>query len=320
MQDIEYYVEHQGDSFIILSNENAKNFKLVKVAEKNPAKKYWEEIIPHRDSVKIDGFDVFRDFLVVSERKYGLEQLRVIKIDGDQTHYVEFPEPTYTFWFNANRDYNTELLRLTYMSLITPKSVFDYNMETRKRELKKQYKVLGGYEPGQYESKRIYAKALDGTMVPISLVFKKAMLRNGKNPLFLTGYGAYGSSFDPYFSSNRLSLLDRGFIYAIAHVRGGGEMGRYWYEQGKMLNKKNTFTDFITCAEYLIEQNYTSKEKLVISGGSAGGLLVGAVVNMRPDLFHIVIADVPFVDLINTRRLLLTGCSDFCNDIAHLLS
>ena len=300
VQDIEYYVEHQNGYFLILSNEDAKNFKLAKVAENNPKKANWIEIIPHRDSVKIDGFDVFRDFFVVSERKNGLEQLRVTKIDGDLTHYVEFPEPTYTFWFSANKDYNSGLLRFTYMSLVTPKSVFDYDMETRTRDLKKKYEVLGGYEPEQYESQRIYAIAPDGIKIPISMVYKKGIKKNAKNPVFLTGYGAYGGSFDPYFSSNRLSLLDRGFIYAIAHIRGGGEMGRYWYEQGKMLNKKNTFTDFIACAEHLIEQKYTSTEKLVISGGSAGGLLVGAVVNMRPDLFHIVVADVPFVDLINT--------------------
>ena len=300
IQDIEYYVEHQDNSFLIMTNENSKNFKLVKVPESNPAKNNWTEIIAHRDSVKIDGFDVFRKFLVVSERKKGLEQLRVTKLDGNLTHYVEFPEPTYTFWLSANKEYDSEVLRFTYMSLITPKSVFDYNMATKKRELKKQYKVLGGYKSEQYESKRIYATAIDGTKIPISMVYKKGINRSGKNHLLLTGYGAYGGSSDPYFSSNRLSLLDRGFIYAIAHVRGGGEMGRYWYEQGKMLNKMNTFTDFIACAEHLIEQKFTSRQGLVISGGSAGGLLVGAVVNMRPDLFHIVIADVPFVDLINT--------------------
>ncbi|MGB3340080.1 MAG: S9 family peptidase [bacterium] len=300
MQDIEYYVEHHGETFLILTNENAKNFRLIQVSESDPDKTNWIELIPHRDYAKIDGFDVFRDFFVVSERKNGLEQIRVTKINGALTHYVEFPEPTYTFWFSANKDYDSKQLRFTYMSLVTPKSVFDYNMETKERELKKQYKVLGGYEPEQYESQRIYAIAHDSTRIPISIVYKKGMTKNGTNPLFLTGYGAYGDSFDPYFSSNRLSLLDRGFIYAIAHIRGGGEMGRYWHEQGKMLNKKNTFTDFIACAENLIEQNYTSKEKLVISGGSAGGLLVGAVVNMRPELFHIVVADVPFVDLINT--------------------
>ena len=300
MQDIEYYVEHHGETFLILSNENAKNFKLLQVAESDPDKTNWIELIPHRDSVKIDGFDVFKDFIVLSERKNGLEQISIINVTDNTTHYVDFPEPTYTFWFGKNKDYASNLLRFTYMSLVTPKSVFDYNMLTKERDLKKQYEVLGGYDPDTYESQRIFALAPDSTWVPISLVYKKGMVMDSRNALFLTGYGAYGGSFDPYFSSNRLSLLNRGFIYAIAHIRGGGEMGKYWHEQGKMLNKINTFTDFIACSEYLIEQGYTSKEKLVISGGSAGGLLIGAVANMKPDLFKIIIADVPFVDLINT--------------------
>lgn len=300
IQDIEYYVEHHRESFFILSNENAKNFRLVQVHESNPDKSNWVELIPHRDSVKIEGYDVFRNFYVVSERKKGLEQIRVTNINNNITHYVAFPEPTYTFWFSANKEYDSNLLRFTYMSLVTPKSVFDYNMETKERELKKQYEVLGGYEPDMLESQRIFAMAPDSTQIPISMVYKKGIIKDGNNPLFLTGYGAYGGSFDPYFSSNRLSLLERGFIYAIAHIRGGGEMGRYWHEQGKMLHKKNTFTDFIACAEHLIDQKYTSPDKLVISGGSAGGLLIGAVANMRPELFHIVVADVPFVDLINT--------------------
>ena len=236
----------------------------------------------------------------MSERKNGLEQISIINVADNTTHHVDFPEPTYTFWFGKNKDYASNLLRFTYMSLVTPKSVFDYNMLTRERDLKKQYEVLGGYDPDTYESQRIFALAPDSTWVPISLVYKKGMVMDSRNPSFLTGYGAYGGSFDPYFSSNRLSLLNRGFIYAIAHIRGGGEMGKYWHEQGKMLNKINTFTDFIACSEYLIEQGYTSKEKLVISGGSAGGLLIGAVANMKPDLFKIIIADVPFVDLINT--------------------
>lgn len=299
-QDIEYYVEHHGETFLILSNENAKNFKLVQVSESDPDKTNLIELIGHRDSVKIDGFDVFKDFIVLSERKNGLEQISIINVTDNTTHYVDFPEPTYTFWFGKNKDYASELLRFTYMSLVTPRSVFDYNMLTKERDLKKQYEVLGGYDPDTYESQRILAPAPDSTWVPISLVYKKGIVMDNRNPLFLTGYGAYGGSFDPYFSSSRLSLLNRGFIYAIAHIRGGGEMGKYWHEQGKMLDKTNTFTDFIACSEYLIEQGYTSKEKLVISGGSAGGLLIGAVANMKPDLFKIIVADVPFVDLINT--------------------
>lgn len=299
-QDVEYYVKHHENSFFILTNEKAKNFKLVQTPENNPAKLNWTDVIPHCDSVKIEGFDVFKKFIAVTERENGLEQIRIINVADNTTHYVDFPEPTYTFWFGKNKDYASELLRFTYMSLVTPKSVFDYNMKTQERDLKKQYEVLGGYNPNTYESRRIFARAPDSTQIPISMVYKKGMVKDGKNPLVLTGYGAYGGSFDPYFSSNRLSLLNRDIIYAIAHIRGGGEMGKYWHEQGKMLNKINTFTDFIACAEYLIEQNYTTKEKLVISGGSAGGLLVGAVANMRPDLFKIIVADVPFVDLINT--------------------
>lgn len=299
-QDIEYYVKHHEENFLILTNENAKNFKLIQVPKIATAKSNSIEIIPHRASIKIEGFDVFKDFIVLSERKNGLEQISIINVTDNMSHYVNFPEPTYTFWFGKNKDYASELLRFTYMSLVTPKSVFDYNMLTRERDMKKQYEVLGGYDPDTYESQRILALAPDSTWVPISLVYKKGMVMDNRNSLFLTGYGAYGGSFDPYFSSNRLSLLNRGFIYAIAHIRGGGEMGKYWHEQGKMLNKINTFTDFIACAEYLIEQGYTSKEKLVISGGSAGGLLIGAVANMKPDLFKIVVADVPFVDLINT--------------------
>jgi len=217
-----------------------------------------------------------------------------------QVHYVDFPEPVYTYWRSRNPDFNTNILRFNYTSLVTPRSVFDYDMDTKTRELKKQYEVLGGYDPSLYQSERIFAKASDGTMVPISLVYKKGMVKDGNNPLYLYGYGAYGISREPTFSSNRLSLLDRGFIYAIAHVRGGGEMGRYWYDEGKLLKKKNTFTDFIACAEHLIAENYSSSDKLVIYGGSAGGLLVGAVTNMRPDLFKAVIADVPFVDALNT--------------------
>ncbi|MFQ5753205.1 MAG: prolyl oligopeptidase family serine peptidase, partial [bacterium] len=234
------------------------------------------------------------------ERENGLKKISIRDFRNQKTHYVEFPEPVYTYWPGRNPDFNTNLLRFTYTSLVTPRSVFDYNMETRTRELKKQYEVLGGYEPANYASERIFAEASDGTKVPISLVYKKGMSKNGKNPLYLYGYGSYGASMDPNFNSNRLSLLDRGFVFAIAHIRGGGEMGRYWYDQGKLLHKKNTFTDFISCAEYLIAENYTSRDKLVISGGSAGGLLMGAVINMRPDLFKAVIAKVPFVDVINT--------------------
>jgi oligopeptidase B len=298
--EMEYSIEHHGDKFFIVTNDNAKNFKLMEAPVEDPSKKNWKEVIPHRDSVKIDGIDVFKNHLVVYERERGLKKIRILNMTNNEVHYVDFPEPVYTFWQSGNPDFNTNLLRFNYTSLVTPRSVFDYNMDTKTRELKKQDEVLGGYDPSQYQSERIFAKAEDGTTIPISLVYKKGMVKDGNNPLLLYGYGAYGASSDPIFSSNHLSLLDRGFIYTIAHVRGGGEMGRYWYDDGKLLHKKNTFTDFIACAEHLIAEKYTSSDKLVISGVSAGGLLIGAVTNMRPDLFKVVIAQVPFVDLLNT--------------------
>lgn len=297
---VEYHIEHHDDRFFILTNEDAENFRLMEVLIKDPSRKNWKEVIPNRDSVMIDEFDVFKDYLVVYERENGLKQIRIINLKNNESHYVDFPEPVYTFWPTGNREYNTQLLRFTYTSLVTPRSVYDYDMHNRTRELKKQYEVLGGYDPSEYQSERIYARAQDGTMIPLSLVYKKGMVKNGSNPLYLMGYGAYGTSEEPYFSSIRLSLLDRGFIYAIAHVRGGGEMGRSWYEQGKLLNKKNTFTDFIACIEYLIQEKYTSSDRLVITGGSAGGILIGAVMNWRPDLFKVVVADVPFVDVLNS--------------------
>ena len=298
--EIEYYVRHHGDRFFILTNDQAKNFRLMEAPTADPSRKNWSEVIPHRDSVKIDAVDAFKDHLVVFERKDGLKRIRVINLPSGQDHYVDFPEPVYTFWRGKNPEFESTKLRFTYTSLVTPRSIFDYDMDTRSRELKKQYEVLGGYDASLFQSERIFARAKDRTTIPISLVYRKGILKDGGNPLLLTGYGSYGSSSEPYFSSNRLSLLNRGFIYAIAHVRGGGEMGRYWYEEGKLLNKMNTFTDFIVCAEHLVAQGYTSKEELVISGGSAGGLLIGAVTNMRPDLFKGVVGGVPFVDVLNT--------------------
>jgi oligopeptidase B len=299
--EVEYYVDAHGDRFFILTNDNAENFKLMETPIANPHKENWKEVIGHRDSVKIDGFDVFADYLIVYEMEKGLQNIRVMNLIDNETYYIDFPEPVYSVWHGDNPEFNTTLLRFNYTSLITPQSVFDYDMATQTRELLKQYEVLGGYDPSQYQSERIFARATDSTMVPISLVYKKDMIKkNGGNPLWLHAYGAYGSDFEPYFSRSRLSILDRGFIYAIAHVRGGGEMGRYWYDQGKLFNKMNTFTDFIACAEHVIAEGYTSSDKLVIEGGSAGGLLIGAVVNMRPDLFYAVVVDVPFVDLLNT--------------------
>jgi len=297
---IEYYVEHCGDRFYIRTNKDAENFKLVETSVSKPEAVNWRDLIPHRKSIMINGFDVFENHLVTYEREDGLEKIRIINIVDNSDYYIEFPEPTYTIWAADNPEFNTSILRFEYMSLVTPQTVFDYHMNTRVRELKKQYEVLGGYEPTQYRSERIWARAEDGTMIPISLVYKEGIRKDGNNPLLLMGYGAYGSSYEPYFSSNRLSLLDRGFVYAIAHVRGGGEMGKYWHRQGQFLNKINTFTDFIACADHMIKEFYTKRELLTISGGSAGGTLMGAVVNMRPDLFKAVVADVPFVDVLNT--------------------
>ncbi len=295
-----YYILPHEDKFYIITNDNAKNNKLVVTSILHPSKEYWREVIPHRDSVYI-GVDIFEDHLVISELSGGLEKLRIMEIDSEESHYVDFPEPIYTFYTWSGTEFDSPILRYTYESLVTPYSIIDYNMKTREKEIMKQKEVVGGYEPAEYISERFFAKANDGTEIPISLVHKKDLFqKNGENPLYLTAYGAYGDRFDPYFSSARLSLLNRGVIYAIAHVRGGGEMGKTWYDQGKMLNKKNTFTDFIACTEFLISEKYTNKDKLIIDGGSAGGLLIGAVTNMQPDLFHGVIADVPFVDIINT--------------------
>jgi oligopeptidase B len=299
-KDMEYSVEHHDDQFYIVTNDNAKNFKLMRSPLSKPSKENWEEVIPQREAVKLDRIEVFRDFMVLYERENGLRQIGIRDFATGQTKRIDFPEPVYTCWGEWNPEYNSQVLRFSYTSLITPNSIYDYHMRTGKRELKKQQEVLGGYDPNQYQSERLFATAGDGTKVPVSLVYKKGMVKDGNNPLILSGYGAYGSSSEPYFSSNILSLLDRGFVYAIAHVRGGGELGRDWYDDGKLLKKKNTFSDFIAVAEFLIAQKFTSANKLVIEGGSAGGLLIGTVVNMRPDLFGAVIADVPFVDLINT--------------------
>jgi oligopeptidase B len=300
MKEIEYYVEHHGAQFYILTNEDAENYKVMVVSADNPSKDNWKEYIAHRDSVKIESIDAFKEHLVVHEREKGLPVIRIVNPANRETHYVEFPEPVYSYWPTGNREYNTHVLRFTYTSLTTPRSVFDYDMVLLTRELKKQYEVVGGYDPTQYQSERNFSQASDGTEVPISLVYQKGLAKNGTAPLLLYGYGAYGSSEDPYFSSTRLSILDRGCIYAIAHVRGGGEMGRHWYEQGKLFNKMNTFTDFIACAEHLINEKYTSPDRFVISSSSAGGLVIGAVINMRPELFAVATADVPFVDLLNT--------------------
>jgi oligopeptidase B len=297
---VEYSVSQHGDKFYIRTNENATNFKVVTAPVSKPGKKNWKELIKHRDDVTLSGLDVFKDFMVVYARENGLQVIRVTDMNNNETYSVEFPEAVYSYDTHSNPDFNSNLLRYTYTSLVTPQSVFDYDMKTRTRELKKEREVVGGHNPDDYVSERVFATASDGVQVPISLVYKKGLVKDGSNPLYLYAYGSYGSSWDPYFSIGRLSILDRGFIYAIAHVRGGGEMGRKWKDDGKMLKKMNTFTDFIACAEHLVAEKYTNSDKMCAVGGSAGGLLVGAVVNMRPDLFNSIIGAVPFVDLMNT--------------------
>jgi oligopeptidase B len=300
-KDHSYSVSHQNGRFLIRTNEGgANNFKLMEAPEANPSRANWREVVPHRETVLLDGFDVFRDHLVLFERTNALRQIRIRNIRNGQEHTIDFPEPVYTASPGSNPEYDTSTLRFGFTSLVTPSSVYDYDMNTRRRTLKKQTEVLGGYDPSRYATERTWARAQDGTMVPVSLVYKKPLVRDGSRPMLLYAYGSYGSSTDPTFSIANLSLLDRGVVYAIAHIRGGQEMGRSWYDQGKMMNKRNTFTDFIAVAEHLVNERFTSRERLGIRGGSAGGLLMGAVANMRPDLFRVVIADVPFVDVINT--------------------
>jgi oligopeptidase B len=299
-QGMEYDLEHHKDYFYIVTNDEAVNFKLVKAPIATPSKENWQLVIAHREDVLLSSVSAFSDYLVISERKAGLPIMRVQKLATGEEKYITFPEPTYAASLGNNPEFNTTKLRFNYTSLITPSSVFDYDMETNERELKKETEVLGGYDRTQYKSEWLLATAPDGTQIPISIVYKKGIEKNGNSPLFLTGYGSYGASYPASFSSTRLSLLTRGVAIAIAHIRGGGEMGRKWYENGKFLHKKNTFTDFIACAEHLIAQKWTSSARLAISGGSAGGLLMGAVINMRPELFKVVLAAVPFVDVVTT--------------------
>jgi oligopeptidase B len=299
-QGVEYDASHHGEFFYIRTNDQAKNFRVMRTRVAEPSDQTWEEVIPARAAATIEGLDSFENYLVIYERELGLEKICIRDSQGDFSHYVDFPDPVYTVGAIGNVEYKTTRLRFHYSSLVTPVSIFDYDMETRARELKKQYEVRGGYDASQYDSERIFAVAPDGAHVPISLVYRKGLERNGTSPLLLYGYGAYGHSIDPGFSSDRLSLLERGFVFAIAHIRGGAELGKEWHDQGKLLSKKNTFTDFIACAEHLIAARYTAPDRLAILGGSAGGLLVGAVLNMRPELFHAAIAKVPYVDILNT--------------------
>ncbi|MGB0198800.1 MAG: S9 family peptidase [Flavobacteriaceae bacterium] len=301
-RELEYFVDHFGDDFYIVTNWEAKNFRLMKTPVSRCDKVNWEEIIPHRSNVLLEDIEIFKDHLVVTEREDGLTRLRVIQWADNSEHYISFNDPTYAAWISANPEFNTSLLRYGYSSLTTPTAIYDYELNSRERTLKKQDEVLGGtFDSANYVSERIMAPSRDGeTMVPISIVYHKDYQKKGDEPLLLYGYGSYGNTIDPWFSSSRLSLLDRGFAFAIAHIRGGQEMGRSWYENGKMLNKKNTFYDFIDCGQHLVDMGYTSTKHLYAQGGSAGGLLIGAVINMAPQLWNGAIAAVPFVDVVST--------------------
>jgi oligopeptidase B len=297
---IEYSIDHYDDKFYVVTNLDAMNFRLMETPETKTSKSNWKEKIAHRKDTLLTGIEIFKDHLVLTERANANPIMRIIDQKTGKKHYLDFGEPAYTTFASINTDFNTDLLRYGYASLTTPNSTFDYNMRTGEKKLLKQQEVVGGYNPADYQTERLWATADDGTKVPMSIVYKKGIKKDGNNNTLLYGYGSYGSSTDPFFSSTRLSLLDRGFVFAIAHIRGGQEMGRQWYEDGKMFKKKNTFTDFVDCAEFMIEEGYTKPEKLFAMGGSAGGLLMGAVVNMRPDLFKGVIAKVPFVDVVTT--------------------
>ena len=297
---IEYGVTHHGDRFYIVTNDEAPNFRLVSAPVDAPGRSNWTPVLPYRPEIKLDSAEAFAAHLVIWEREDGLRRLRVLETATGAEHLVPFPEPVYSVRGHENPEYDTTVFRFSYTSLVTPNSVVDYDMVARTWTVRKQTEVLGGYDPSRYRSERSFAVAPDGTRVPVSLVYRLAPDLDGRRPLLLQGYGSYGYSFDPGFSSNLLSLLDRGFVVAIAHVRGGEEMGRAWYESGKLLHKRNTFTDFIAAAEHLVAEGYTSPDRLAINGGSAGGLLMGAVTNLRPDLFQAVLAEVPFVDVVNT--------------------
>jgi oligopeptidase B len=296
----EYDVDHRGGLFYIRSNKGAKNFRIVTAPVNDPSEANWKEFVAHRPAVKVEGISLFADYAVLSEWENGLQQLEVINFKTNKRNRIEFPEPVYSAGLGSNAEYNTTVVRYVYNSLVTPNSTFDYDMSTGKSTLLKQQEVPGGFDRTNYKSERVFATASDGTKIPISLVYRKGVKLDGSAPMLLYGYGSYGISIPPTFSSSRLSLLDRGVIFAIGHIRGGGELGEEWRQAGRMMNKINTFTDFIACAETLVKQKYTSSDRLVIQGGSAGGLLVGAVSNMRPDLFKAVISQVPFVDVLNT--------------------
>ncbi len=297
--DVEYDVDHSGAWLYLLTNrDGVRDFKLMRARVAEPSA--WQEWLPAREGVFVEGADLFQDFAVVSERRDGLRRLRVASLTNDDAHYVDFPEAAYGVTFEENPEFAAQTIRFTYSSLITPDSVYDYDVATRTRELRKRDDVLGGYDPSQYRVERLMAPARDGALVPVSLVYKAPLVRDGTRPLILYAYGAYGHIIEPTFSSTRLSLLDRGFVYAIAHVRGGQDMGRAWYDDGKMFGKLNTVYDFLDCANFVVNERYTAGDRMVAHGGSAGGLLMGAIANLGGDRFHAIVADVPFVDVINT--------------------
>lgn len=299
-QDVEMTFDHHSDFLYVLTNEEARNFRLMRVPIATPERERWEEVVPHREEVKLDGVDLFRRHLVLTLRSGGLRRLRIRDLESGEEHEVAFDDPAYTVHLQGNPEHDTGVVRFAYTSLVTPLSVYDYDMASRERTLRKRTEVLGGYDPERYRCERIEATAADGVRVPMSLVYRRGLRRDGTNPALLYGYGSYGVSSEPRFSSTRLSLIDRGFVFAIAHVRGGGELGRGWYEDGKLLAKRNTFGDFVAAAERLIADGYTAPSRLAIRGGSAGGLLIGAVLNQRPELFAAAVAEVPFVDVVNT--------------------
>ncbi len=299
-QNFQYFIEHFNDKFYVHTDWNAPNFRMMETPENKTGRENWKEVIPYRKDVYISGFTVFKNHLVLSEVKDALRQLRIINQTTKQDEYLHFDEPVFTVSEGMNPDFNTNILRFVYNSLTTPSTIYDYNMDTKQKELKKQTEVLGGFNKDDYASERLWATARDGVKVPISLVYKKGVKKDGSNPLLLYAYGSYGNSSWPGFNSNILSLLNRGFIFAIAHVRGGQEMGRQWYDEGHLLKKMNTFTDFIDCGKFLVSENFTTKDHLYANGGSAGGLLMGGITNMSPELWKGVIAEVPFVDVLTT--------------------
>ncbi|PWB24487.1 S9 family peptidase [Flavobacterium sp. HTF] len=302
VRGLEYSISHFEDSFYILTNKDkATNFKLMKTPENRTEKKHWVDLIPHREDVLLEDIEIFKNYLVVEERSNGLNHIRIMPWNDEADYYLPFGSETYNAYTTTNIDFDTDILRYSYQSLATPSSVIDFNMKTKTKDILKEQEVLGGkFDKENYIEERVWATARDGVKVPISMVYRKGLKKNGKNPLLLYAYGSYGITMDTYFSSTRLSLLDRGFIYAIAHIRGGEDLGRQWYEDGKLLKKKNTFTDFIDCSKFVINEKFTSSEHLYAEGGSAGGLLMGVIINEAPELYNGVIAQVPFVDVITT--------------------